>query len=210
MLAESVCRVPTNLTFEIDDAEADWVHGPESFDYIHVRFMITGIRDWPKFLNQAYKWVFSLGYRLLLTIKRALKPGGWIEMCDLDCHPVSDDGSLPDPSQTAAFMNHVHEAGLKVGLDTHASGKFAGLARDAGFEDVTSEEFDLPVGGWPKDARLKQAGMFMMVTFRDGLQAIGMGLLTRMLGWSAQEVELFLVGVRKELDDKSVHSYWKL
>ena len=32
-----------------------------------------------------------------------------------------------------------------------------------------------------------------------------MGLLTRSLGWSAQEVEVFLVGLRKELNDKSLH-----
>lgn len=32
-----------------------------------------------------------------------------------------------------------------------------------------------------------------------------MGLLTRSLGWSAAEVEVFLVGLRKELNDKSLH-----
>jgi len=38
-----------------------------------------------------------------------------------------------------------------------------------------------------------------------GLQGIAMGLLTRSLGWSAEEVEVFLVGLRKELNDKSLH-----
>lgn len=38
-----------------------------------------------------------------------------------------------------------------------------------------------------------------------GLQGIAMGLLTRSLGWSAAEVEVFLVGLRKELNDKSLH-----
>ena len=38
-----------------------------------------------------------------------------------------------------------------------------------------------------------------------GLQGIAMGLFTRILGWTAAEVEVFLVGLRKELKDKSIH-----
>ena len=81
-------------------------------------------------------------------------------------------------------MAHVYDAATKVGLDTHASTKFPDLARAAGFTAVKLEAFKLPLGGWPKDTRLKQAGVFMMATFRDGLQAIGMGFFTRVLGWT--------------------------
>lgn len=37
-----------------------------------------------------------------------------------------------------------------------------------------------------------------------------MGLFTRSLGWTAEEVELFLVGVRKDLDNSHVHLRSKL
>jgi hypothetical protein len=32
-----------------------------------------------------------------------------------------------------------------------------------------------------------------------------MALLTRSMGWTAAEVEVFLVGLRQELNDKSIH-----
>lgn len=37
-----------------------------------------------------------------------------------------------------------------------------------------------------------------------------MAFLTRVLGWTQQEVELFLVEIRKDIRDKSKHSYVKL
>lgn len=36
-----------------------------------------------------------------------------------------------------------------------------------------------------------------------------MALFTRFLGWTTQEVHAFLVGVRKELCDRSIHIYAK-
>ena len=38
-----------------------------------------------------------------------------------------------------------------------------------------------------------------------GLQGIAMALFTRNMGWTPDEVEVFLVGLRKELNDKSTH-----
>ena len=37
-----------------------------------------------------------------------------------------------------------------------------------------------------------------------------MALFTRSLGWTAQEVELFLIGVRKDLDNNRLHLCSKL
>lgn len=40
---------------------------------------------------------------------------------------------------------------------------------------------------------------------KQGLQGIVMALFTRSLGWTQSEVEVFLVNLRKELDDWSYH-----
>lgn len=46
----------------VDDAESDWLHRPETFDYIHMRHMTSSMKDWPRLLSQAYKYVdFSIG-----------------------------------------------------------------------------------------------------------------------------------------------------
>jgi hypothetical protein len=33
-------------------------------------------------------------------------------------------------------------------------------------------------------------------------------LFTNVLGWSAADVEAFLVGVRKDLRNRNIHAYW--
>jgi hypothetical protein len=50
-------RVPPNLQFQIDDCELDWTFEKESFDYIHIRGLQLSIKDWPRFLKQAYQYV---------------------------------------------------------------------------------------------------------------------------------------------------------
>ena len=47
--------VPPNLKFEVDDVEKEWLWAPDSFDFIHSRAMIGSIRNWQRYLEQAYK-----------------------------------------------------------------------------------------------------------------------------------------------------------
>ena len=71
-----------NVKFEIDDLTQEWTYDANSFDFIHVRTMGGSIKDWPAFLEQAYK---------------ALKPGGRIEISEIQTQFSCDDGSLkPD------------------------------------------------------------------------------------------------------------------
>ena len=37
-----------------------------------------------------------------------------------------------------------------------------------------------------------------------------MALFTRCLGWSPEEVTVFLTSVRKEMADKSIHAWWPM
>jgi len=53
--------LPRNLRFIVDDVEADWLHKPNSIDYIHIRHMTSSIRNWPKLLAQAYRCVGRQG-----------------------------------------------------------------------------------------------------------------------------------------------------
>lgn len=43
-----------------------------------------------------------------------------------------------------------------------------------------------------------------------GLQAISMALLTRVLGWSTEEVEVFIAKVRADIRNQSYHAYWPM
>lgn len=53
--SDSPVRVPPNLQFEIDDVEREWAYRPDSFDFIHIRYMFSAITDWPKLLQQCMR-----------------------------------------------------------------------------------------------------------------------------------------------------------
>ncbi len=71
--------VPANLHFQIDDAESDWTFEPESFDFIHIRYMHAAIGDWDKFYNQVYQF---------------LRPGGWFQHMEPNLGLRSDNPAV--------------------------------------------------------------------------------------------------------------------
>lgn len=101
-------------------------------------------------------------------------------------------------------------AAAKVGVDLRIPLKIEGLVRDAGFENVVCDPKKLPMGHWPKDQRLKTVGFCHREQFLQGLSGIAMGLLTRVMKWSREEVEVYLSQVRKDVNDRKVHGYWKV
>lgn len=62
----NVIRVPPNLNFEIDDAEAEWLYKLNTYDFIHCRYLFHGIRDWPKLINQALRYCLTMCWSLLV------------------------------------------------------------------------------------------------------------------------------------------------
>lgn len=124
--------------------------------------------------------------------------------------PSSYDNSLPENSQIMELYNVLAEVGRKVGIDLAVAQKFKAMMENAGFKDVTEKVFDLPLGDWPEDRRLKEVGMFQRFQMVEGIHGIAFGLLTRIAGWRPERVEAFLAGVRREMKDRNVHSLYKL
>jgi len=50
----------------------------------------------------------------------------------------------------------------------------------------------------------------MYENFSGGVQGLSMAIFTRGLGWSAEEVEAFLVDVRKDMKDTKIHGYYSM
>lgn len=182
--------VAPNVTFEVDDMDDDWLYGQDVFDLVHVRFNGTAVSTWPTLCAKAFN---------------AVKPGGYVEFADLTNPPQCDDDSAPKNSQLVKFFEILTDGCAKVGRDLKIPHKWKSLLEEAGFTNVEEKTFKLPIGGWPKDRRMKEAGVFEMETLREGLPAIGMGFFTRVLKWTPEEVQIFFAGVRNELNDKSIH-----
>lgn len=60
---------------------------------------------------------------------------------------------------------------------------------------------------WPKGKRNKTLGLWAMTNGLDALPAVSMALMTRVLGMKPEEVELVLVDVRRDMQNRSIHAY---
>lgn len=53
-LIHDIFSVPPNVSFFVDDVEADWTYS-HPFDFIYMRMMIGSISDWGRLFKQAYE-----------------------------------------------------------------------------------------------------------------------------------------------------------
>lgn len=183
--------VPPNCKFEIDDFNTEWTFS-QKFDFVHARAMVGSSHDFPAIIRQSYD---------------ALQPGGWLEMSDVQMPFLDEDGTMSG-TQLETWNNRQVECCAKLGVDTTAPSKYKQWMVEQGFEDVTELKFKWPVGTWPKDKRYKELGRLTMANFLVGLEGFTLRLWTGVLGMSYEEVLVFLAGVRKDVTNPKIHSYW--
>jgi hypothetical protein len=53
-------------------------------------------------------------------------------------------------------------------------------------------------------------GMWVLEDMGPGLEGLSAGLFTRVLGWSKEELDVFLVDVRKDMKNTKYHTYWNM
>lgn len=183
--------VPPNCHFEVDDSEDVWVFN-DKFDYIHSRYMVAAFSDWPKIFRSCYE---------------NLNPGGWAEFQEYYVEFQCIDDSLAGTS-IERWNKLILEAVEKTGRNGRAAAKFRRQLADAGFVDVVERKFALPGNAWAKGENEKMLGLMQMTNMLDGLHGMSMQLFTRILGWSAEAVEVFLVEVRKDFRNRDIHFYF--
>ncbi|KUI61570.1 Demethylmenaquinone methyltransferase [Cytospora mali] len=183
--------VPPNCRFEVDDAEDEWVFSAK-FDLIHARFMCGSFSNFPAIFDSCYQ---------------NLNPGGWIEFQDYYVKIQSMDDSLAGTA-LERWNELVLEGVRRMGKNGLAAARFKGQMLDAGFVDVVERKFALPGNPWAKGDDQKMLGMMQMENILDGLHGMSIGLFTKMLGMSAEEVELFLVDVRRDMKNTKIHFYY--
>ncbi|KAK5081461.1 hypothetical protein LTR70_010536 [Exophiala xenobiotica] len=186
--------VPPNLHFRVDDCETGWDFN-QSFDLVHMRNLGGSIADWPQLVKAAYE---------------NLKPGSYLEVVDWETQSQTDDDSVSRDSNLFKWQNDVNSAAIKSGREMNTASKLKGWVTDAGFIEVREEVLKVPVSPWAKDKRLKHIGLYMHVLMEDSLEAYSLALYTRVLGWTREELTVFLAEVRKDIRDRKHHLYTKL
>lgn len=147
--------VPPNVRFVVDDIESEWLYQPNHFDMIHARHMAIAIKDWNHVLSSA--WTH-------------LKPGGWLEFCELDYWPNSDDGTMTPDNAHLRWTYLVTDGLARAGVDLHAALLLKERVIRAGFQNVTEHVIKVPIGQWPRNQLLRKVGMYMHAVLYDGLQ----------------------------------------
>ncbi|ESU09401.1 hypothetical protein FGSG_03787 [Fusarium graminearum PH-1] len=168
--------VPPNVEFQIDDATMDWTFEPESFDFIHIRWLQGTIDDWDKFYSQVYK---------------SLKPGGWFQHMEPDLQIIY-----------TRWANVFKKVGEKTNRTLDFSNqKLEKLAKAANFTNVTYQSHKIPVGRWPKDKKKKELGTFVGLAFSQALDGFIKLPLCGILQWSPEEMQMFAVEMRQSIMD---------
>lgn len=124
----------------------------------------------------------------------------------------SDDNSIPVDWPPRKAWDLTKSGLVKFGRISPTSEWIEQLLRDAGFVDVEVKTFKQPLGAWPKQKDLKQAGELWAMSAGEAYSSYALSLLTRAHGWTLGDAEaLCAAGSAAHVDRKSkVHAYSKL
>ncbi|KAL2682431.1 hypothetical protein Neosp_006882 [[Neocosmospora] mangrovei] len=186
--------LPANLSFQVDDLEDEWTYSYK-FDFIYGRMLVGSIGDWPKFFKQSFD---------------NLNPGGWIECQDITFPAECDDGTLKKGSYIDQWSSLMIEATNVFGRGAQSAKKYKQQMIDAGFVNVTEVIYRWPTNRWPADPYYKELGFWSCHNIAGELSGLSMALFTRALGWSSEEVEVFLTNVRTDMKDRRIHAWWPI
>lgn len=126
-----------NCTFLVDDVETDnLAYTDDLYDFIHIRKMDGGIKNWPALFREAY---------------RALCPGGWLENVETSIEFRSDHVDIPENHVLAIWSKKMFEAGRRLEKPFSVIDDGEQWMRQAGFDDVQERRDKLPVGVWEDD-----------------------------------------------------------
>lgn len=127
------------------------------------------------------------------------------------CHPLRcDDGTLSEDCALSQWSRLLLDATVRVGQAANKPAQYEEWMRQVGFVNTKTTVYKWPTNTWPTDGKLKTMGLWNHYNALQGLQGFTIGLFTRILGWSLEKTEAFLLEVRKDLEDKEIHAYWPM
>ncbi|KAH6953009.1 S-adenosyl-L-methionine-dependent methyltransferase [Fusarium avenaceum] len=184
--------MPSNCIFEVDDFEADWLyHTP--FDFIHARELQGCISNDDRFFKQALKH---------------LTPGGYFEIQGVAAPFLSDDGTAEKAVNAQLWLNTLCEGAAKFGKPLDSAPSWKSKMEAAGFVDIHEEVRKIPIGKWPKDPKLKEIGRFQAIQAAQAIESYTPQIFSNVLGWSQEEIQVFVAKAKNEIKDPSVHLYF--
>lgn len=110
------------------------------------------------------------------------KSNGYIETLEMDIQFTSDDGTV-GPGHTMYEWSQIFiDAGEKMGRTFKIPNHSRKLLKEAGFVDLVERRYKMPVGGWMKDKKWKEIGMWNLLYLTTGLEGMALYILKNVLG----------------------------
>jgi len=184
--------VPPNCKFEIDDCELDWTWPKKYFEFIHSRHLAASIKNWSKFL---------------LSAKKHMTPGGFLEVVELEMDVHSDDNSIPNDSAIRELQKSTRDAYPKIGLTIVTREQLKSSLETAGFINVQVFEIKQPWAPWPAEPDMKEAGKCSLIQAELAFESYTIQLFTKVLGWKPEEVLELVRRCVAENRNKKIHMY---
>ena len=86
-----------------------------------------------------------------------MRPGGWVELQDVDGAVHTDDNSVPKDWPLKRLTDLLVEAFAQFGTNAHAAESGREYLEEAGFVNIQHNYIKLPYGTWPKDKYVSTA-----------------------------------------------------
>jgi hypothetical protein len=123
---------------------------------------------------------------------------------------MSADPNCPKDTPLIQWGEYVKGASANDGIDSLPGLKLKGMLETVGFINIRVQPIKWPVGAWAKGEREKLLGHLMVDNVLLAYEPIAKGLFTKRLGWTMEQVEEFLPGVRNDILDPKKQIYGQL
>lgn len=78
--------------------------------------------------------------------------------------------------------------------------------KEAGFTNVTTEVFYIPLSLWSDAPKLKQLGLYLYVALTHDIEGFLTYLMPTYLGWTPKDIANYAATMRKEFREAKIHS----
>lgn len=172
--------VPMNVFFEIEDAE-EWERPSDHYDLVHLRCLEGSFRNWKSLYENIYD---------------SLKPGGWVQVADMQGKEALAKFFAGFPEDTTIFkiMDDIWTGAEKSGRRRGSFHMEPSCFTDAGFVDVKVTEHSFPMA-----IHDDSVGKLWLMAWLDGLEATGLRTLTEQMGWDPEVAKAALRRTAREL-----------
>lgn len=123
--------------------------------------------------------------------------------------PLQYAGEPPVEPDLYKWSELVSAGAIKSGRPWHNAQYYKKWMEETGFEDVVEKRFFWPTSPWAKGEYYKAIAAYFPADLLKGAEGLSLKVL-KALDWTAEEVQAFVPGVKRDLKDTSIHAYFPM